>query len=106
MLISEQHTGRVPWMTPSAERYLEREPGPDLLGQNLGDDLVKGGQDLHGQLRLDAALVDQVIKGIRQGQAEASQVPVSPVITLFVLFGDHHTCSHGRVRSMIVVRPS
>lgn len=73
-------------MTPSAKRYLERESGPDLLGQNLGDDLVKGGQDLHGQLRLDAALVDQVVKRIREGQAETSQVTVSPHVTLFILF--------------------
>lgn len=72
-------------MTLSAKRYLEREPGPDLLGQNLGDDLVKGGQDLHGQLRLDTALVDQVVKRIREGQAKTSQVTVSPH-TLFILF--------------------
>jgi hypothetical protein len=85
-LISSRNTGRVSWMTPSVKRmYLERKPGPDLLGQNLGHYLVEGGQDLHSQLRLDAALVDQVVKGIRQGQAEASQVPVSPVITLLVL---------------------
>lgn len=85
-LIPSHSTGRVSWTTPSVKRmYLEREPGPDLIGQNLGDNLVKSGQDLHGQLRLDAALVNQVVKGIRQGQAEASHVPVSPVITLFVL---------------------
>lgn len=45
--------------------YLERQSGPDLLGQNLGDHLVKGGQDLHSELRLDTALVDQVVQGIR-----------------------------------------
>lgn len=85
-LISSHRTGHVSWMTPSMKRmYLECEPGPDLIGQNLGDYFVEGGEDLHSQLRLDAAFVNQVVKGIRQGQAEASQVLVSPVITLFVL---------------------
>ncbi len=69
-----------------AKRYLESEPGPDLLGQNLGDDLVKGGQDLHSQLWLDAALVDQVVKRIREGQAETSEAIVSPHVTFFILF--------------------
>lgn len=58
--------------SPNAGRtYLERKPRAHLLAQNLGDHAVEGGQDPHGELRLDAALVDQVVEGVCEGEPEA-----------------------------------
>ena len=52
-------------------KYLEREPRLDLLPQRLGDATIEVRQDLHRQLRLDAALADQVIESVGQRHADA-----------------------------------
>lgn len=79
--------------------YLECQPGPNFVGQDLGDHPVEGRQDLHGQLRLDATFVDQVIEGIGQGQAETRRIRVSPHTIFRPRSVACRTCSHGRARS-------
>ena len=44
--------------------YLEVQPRAHLIRQNLRNNPIKRGQNLHGELGLDAAFVDQVIEGI------------------------------------------
>ena len=53
--------------------HLEREAGLNLLIERVGHDAVKLHQDLHGQLRIDPLVLDQVIEGISQGHAETAQ---------------------------------
>jgi hypothetical protein len=47
--------------------YLEGQSGPNFVGQNFSDNLVKGPKDLHRQLGLNTAFVDQVIESIGEG---------------------------------------
>jgi hypothetical protein len=51
---------RLQWV-----EYLKGQPRLHLFGQNLSDTAIKVGENLHGQLRLDAPLADQVIEGVR-----------------------------------------
>lgn len=51
--------------------YLEGQSGPDFIRQNLSDNLVKGAEDLHCQLGLNSAFVNQIIESISQGQTKA-----------------------------------
>ena len=51
--------------------YPEIQPSSDFISQHFCDDTVKGGEDLHRKLRLDAALIDQVIESIGERQADA-----------------------------------
>ncbi len=53
------------------EIHLEGQPGLHLLLQGLGDNAIELGEDLHGELRVDALLSDQLVERIRQGNAEA-----------------------------------
>ena len=57
--------------------HLEGQPGLDLLLQGLGNNAIELGQDLHGELRVDALLSDQLVERIRQGNAEAVGTGVS-----------------------------
>jgi hypothetical protein len=59
--------------------YLKSQTSADLIRKNFGNNAVKCGENLHGQLRLNATFVDQVIKGVCQRQAKASvgSAPVS-----------------------------
>jgi hypothetical protein len=41
--------------------------------QRLGNNAIELGQDLHGQLRVDPLVPDQLVQGIRQGDAETRQ---------------------------------
>jgi hypothetical protein len=41
--------------------YLETQARPDLVGQNIGNCLVKVCEDLHGELWLDSSLADEVV---------------------------------------------
>lgn len=47
--------------------YLEGQSGPNFVRQDFSDNLVKGPKDLHRQLGLDTALIDQVVEGIGEG---------------------------------------
>lgn len=87
----------------SRRAYLERKPGANLIGKDLGNDTIEGREDPHGKLRLDPALIDQVIQRIRKGQSETknavsihmSLLPMrlcepAPTIELVVCRGAHY----------------
>lgn len=57
--------------TVGIEAALESQPGPDLVLQDLGNRAVEIGQDLHGELRIDVVLGDEVIKRICERAADA-----------------------------------
>jgi hypothetical protein len=54
--------------------HLECQAGLDLLLESLGNGLVKVGQDLHGQLRVDALSADQVVEHVHECEADAVRV--------------------------------
>lgn len=51
--------------------YLKCQPGLDLVLQNIRNGSIKVGEDLHGQLRIDAVALDEVIQSVCQGSADA-----------------------------------
>ena len=51
--------------------YLESKPSAHFVCEDLGDYSVKGRKNLHGELRLNSAFIDQVIEGVGKGQAQA-----------------------------------
>lgn len=53
--------------------YFEVQSRLDLIGQYLSDSFVERSDDLHGQLRLDATIMDKVIESIDEGQANAAK---------------------------------
>lgn len=55
--------------------YLECQPGLDLLLEDVCNRAIKVGQNLHGQLRVDAVVCNQIIEGIRERRAEAAVEP-------------------------------
>ena len=57
----------------SSQMYLESEPRLDLVGQNIRNDLVEVLEDFHGELRLDAAEVNQFIEGVDEGCTDAGE---------------------------------
>lgn len=68
------HRGTVAsWHRSRNASYLERQPRAHVGLQHLGNGAIKVCQDLHRQLGVDAVLRDQVIEGIRQGSANATQ---------------------------------
>lgn len=52
--------------------HLKRKFCLDLIGKDLSNDAVKVGQHLHGELGLDASLVDQVIQSIGERKTDAN----------------------------------
>lgn len=46
------------------EAYLERQPRPHMRSQNLGNVTIVIRENLHSQLGLDAAFIDEVIEGV------------------------------------------
>ena len=53
------------------EVAFEVEAGLDALGEHLGDDAVEVVEDLHGELGLDASVVDEVVDRVDEGFADA-----------------------------------
>lgn len=88
---------------------LELQPTLDVFLQRLGDGLVKIAEDLHGELRVDAFIADEIIEGIRQSEPDAM---CRPRVSVFVLFWDsvswekrcRHTCFDGIARRRTVGR--
>lgn len=66
-----ERTGDGPGARAGA--HLERQARADLLLQDLGDSAVEVGEDLHGQLGIDAVVLDQVIEGVGQSCAYATR---------------------------------
>lgn len=74
-----QDSGETKWsgdrqeqLLPAVRRYiyLECQTRPDLLLQNFGDGSVEVGKDLHRQLRVDAVILNQVIQGVCESDAD------------------------------------
>jgi hypothetical protein len=53
------------------DMYLEGQPCLDLIRQNLSDATIEVREDLHGQLRFDAPLADEIIESVCQCHADA-----------------------------------
>ena len=51
--------------------HFECESCLDFVRQHFSHHAVKIVQDLHGELRLDAAFVDQIVDGVDEGLADA-----------------------------------
>lgn len=51
-------------MEREEEAYLERQPRPHLRSQYLGNATIVIRENLHGQLGLDAAFVDEIIESV------------------------------------------
>ncbi len=52
--------------------HLECQPRLDLLLQRLGNNAIELGEDLHGELGVDALFADQLVQGVCQSDAEAA----------------------------------
>jgi hypothetical protein len=64
---------------PMVATHLERQPGLNLLRQDVGYRFVEVGEDLHRKLGFDAALSDEVVQRVREGAAyTASSQPRRP----------------------------
>lgn len=59
--------------------HLERQPRLDLLLQDLGDSFIEMRKDLHGQLRIDAMLGNQVIESVCQGSPDTTKIALMSV---------------------------
>lgn len=53
---------------------LELEPRLDVLLERFRDGLIEIAQDLHGQLRIDALIADEIVEGIGQSKADTVEV--------------------------------
>ena len=51
--------------------YLEAHARLDLLRQGVGDGFVEVADDLHGKLRLDLSVHDEIVERIRERGADA-----------------------------------
>jgi hypothetical protein len=52
------------------QAHLERQASLDLISKPVRNRFVEVYEDLHGQLRLDSALGDQVVKRVCEGTAQ------------------------------------
>lgn len=89
---SADDTSISPYLPPrksipakSRAKYLERQFNLHLLRKHLGDHTIKRRQNLHGKLRLNPALVDQVIERIGKRQSDTAITESAP--------SQHHPCS-------------
>ena len=55
------------------ERALEGQARLDLLAEGLGHDAIEVVEDLHGQLRIELCLLDQLIESLNQRDAETAR---------------------------------
>lgn len=100
-------------MVQGEKTDLELQPTLDVFLQRLGDGLIEVAEDLHGELRVDAFIADEIIEGIRQSEPDAMR---RPRVSVFVLFWDSvsvrfrlgetccHTCFDGIARRKTVGR--
>lgn len=59
--------------SPTGRSYLERQPRLHLLLQHVRDCAIEVGQNLHGQLGVDAGVRDEVIEGVCESGTDAAQ---------------------------------
>ncbi len=57
----------------------EIQPRFDLLGQDFCEGLVEAGEHFHGGLGLDTALLDELVEGVDEGEADAAAAVNFPV---------------------------
>ena len=76
-----RYVSRLPWLCQLcaflryfARGYLELQPTLHILLQRLGDGLVEVAENLHGQLRIDAFIADEVIERIGQSEPDTAVV--------------------------------
>lgn len=94
------------------QSYLERKFHLHFIRQHLRDNTIESRKNLHGELRLDPAFVDQVIERIGKGQADTATETHIQLVTFAHTPQDgtcqpdtqarargESTCSHGRARS-------
>jgi hypothetical protein len=84
--------------------HLELKTGLDILLQRLGDGLIKVAQNLHGKLRVDALITDEIIEGIRQSETDTVVNHVSLAVAKQRIAMRRSTCFGGTARKMIVLR--
>lgn len=75
--LSIDYSGKPP------STHLERQPSLDLICEYVGDRLVKVGEDLHGQLGLDAALGNQIVQRVREGTAQTVRCQPACSVSLY-----------------------
>ena len=81
------------------ETHLEGESALNLLCEHIGNGLVKVGENLHGELWLDAALGDEIVKCVCKGAAQAATVSAEALLMYCETRDMSRTCSYGRARS-------
>lgn len=67
----------IPLLNMMGGIHLERQAGLDLLLQHFGDGAVEVGEDLHGELGIDAVLGDQIVEGVRESGTDATMSSLS-----------------------------
>lgn len=105
----KRYVSRWPWSTSqyrtaplcrAGATDLECQAGLDLLREDVGDGAVEVGEDLHGQLGLDAALRDEVVQRVCERAAQAAAcVSHQHSRAGSACWGAAHTCFGGRAHS-------
>lgn len=80
--------------------HLELESRLDVLLERFRDGLVKVAQDLHGELRVDALIADEVVERVGQSEADATR-QVSLAVAKQRIATWRRTCFDGTARRMI-----
>jgi hypothetical protein len=73
MFSQEQFYSRFPrsvGQVVDGRRYLERKPCAHFIREHFCNNTIKRGENLHGELGLNPAFVDQVIERIGKGETE------------------------------------
>lgn len=83
-----------------AQTHLELESRLDVLLERFRDGLVKVAQDLHGELRVDALIADEVVERVGQSEADAAR-QVSLAVAKQRIATRRRTCFDGTARRMI-----
>lgn len=68
--------------SPSSEvfAHLKLKSSFNVLLKSLSDGLIEIAQDLHGKLRVDALVADEIIEGICQSETNAAVNHVSQAV--------------------------
>lgn len=68
--MNESHARCDQTTEQTSSMYLESQPSANLVRENLRDNAVIVGEDLHSQLWLDPTLVDQIIERVGEREPE------------------------------------
>jgi hypothetical protein len=60
--------------TAQGHAHFECEPCLDLFRQHLGNHAIEIVEDLHGQLRLDAAFVDEIVDSVDERLTDTGEL--------------------------------